>query len=142
MAVLDMVGGVVGIAETVANSVAVCETVLMGMIIADCRSARTPILARNSVWAGSRERGRAMALGPRRTGLHPALTPWVHLTVYPRSAQEIALHPASNRFCGHALSRTHQRRFHHVTQTDGHRGTFHRFCSGLRTGQRTLQGAE
>jgi hypothetical protein len=53
MAVEDTVGDIVGIVETVANSVAICEIVLMGMIVADCRSARTPILARNSVFAGS-----------------------------------------------------------------------------------------
>jgi hypothetical protein len=46
--------------EAVADSIAICEIVLMGMIVADRRSARTPILARNSVFAGSRERGRAM----------------------------------------------------------------------------------
>jgi hypothetical protein len=37
-----------GIVETVANSVAIGETVLMEMIVADRRSARTPILARYS----------------------------------------------------------------------------------------------
>jgi hypothetical protein len=42
---------IVGIVETVANSVAICEIVLMEMIVADRRSARTPILARNSVSA-------------------------------------------------------------------------------------------
>jgi|HubBroStandDraft_6_1064221.scaffolds.fasta_scaffold395683_2 hypothetical protein len=51
MAVEDTVGDIVGIAETVANSVAICETVLMRMIVADRDSARTPILARNSLFA-------------------------------------------------------------------------------------------
>ena len=37
--------------ETVADSIAICEIVLMGMIVADRRSARTPILARNSLSA-------------------------------------------------------------------------------------------
>jgi hypothetical protein len=55
MAVLD----IVGIVETVANSVAICETVLMGMIVADRRPARTPILARNSdCWGDFRARGK------------------------------------------------------------------------------------
>jgi hypothetical protein len=44
---------ILGIVETVANSVAICELVLMGMIVADRRPARTPILARNSAFVGS-----------------------------------------------------------------------------------------
>jgi hypothetical protein len=48
MAVEDAAGDIVGIVETDANSVAICEIVLMRMIVADRRPVRTPILARNS----------------------------------------------------------------------------------------------
>jgi len=53
MAVEDMVGGGVGIVETDTNSVAICGIVLMRMIVADRRSACTPILARNSFFAAN-----------------------------------------------------------------------------------------
>ena len=82
MAVEDTVGEIVGIVETVANSVAICEIVLMRMIVADRRSARTPILARNSVFvanpaiaARDHWRNRAATIG-----LHLALTQWAYLS--------------------------------------------------------------
>jgi hypothetical protein len=55
---------ILGIVELIARSAASCEIELIEMIVADRRSTRTPILARNSFYA----LGRALADKPWHLG--------------------------------------------------------------------------
>jgi hypothetical protein len=74
------------------------------MIVADCCSARTPILARNSVFGTKPQSRNAVASGLHPVRPHPALTQWMRLTVYSRSRNEITLRLASNRSDREAVS--------------------------------------
>jgi hypothetical protein len=96
-----------GIVETVANSVAICELVLMGMIVADRRSARTPILARNSVFAGNPALTAEPWLASHAQDLASGINTMGAPTVYSRFAEIIALRLASKCFTGQALSQAH-----------------------------------